>query len=100
MSPSIKRGGILGGESKLGFGILGCGVIGPHHAAVISASNREASLVTVTDTVPERARQLGQQYGATADHTMQALLARDEIDVVSICTPSMRSPQWRWGNMS
>lgn len=76
------------GESKLGFGIPGCGVIGPHHAAVVVALNHEASLVAVADTVPERAQQFAQHYGVTAYHTMQDLLARDDIDVVNICTPS------------
>lgn len=75
-------------KDKLRFGILGCGVIGPHHAAAITALNEEASLVAVSDTIPEHAQQLAQQYGVASYQTMQDLLARDDIDVINICTPS------------
>ena len=36
---------------KVRFGILGCGVIGPHHARSI-ASLEDAELVAVADIVP------------------------------------------------
>lgn len=75
-------------KSKLRFGILGCGVIGPHHAAAITALSDEAHLVAVADSEPERAQQLAQQYGVPAYQSMQDLVARDDIDVLSICTPS------------
>ena len=50
-----------GGEQmtleKVRFGILGCGVIGPHHARAI-AGLEDAELVAVADVVPELADKL------------------------------------------
>ena len=42
---------------KLRFGILGCGVIGPHHARAISGLET-AELVATADIIPELAEEL------------------------------------------
>jgi UDP-N-acetyl-2-amino-2-deoxyglucuronate dehydrogenase len=45
---------------KLRFGILGCGVIGPHHVKAI-AGLQSAELVAVADVVPELAEELAEK---------------------------------------
>jgi predicted dehydrogenase len=73
---------------RLRFGILGCGVIGPHHARAIAGLPDAAELVAVADTVPERAEKLAQEYGCACHDNAVDLLARPDLDTVSICTPS------------
>ena len=69
------------------YGVIGCGVIGPVHMQAISAQ-ADARLVGVCDCVPARARQAQAQYGAAVMETdYHALLAREDIDAVCICTP-------------
>lgn len=71
----------------LRFGIMGCGVIGPTHAAAI-ASLPEARLVAVADAVPERARALAEKYGVKAYSSLREMLDNEALDVVNVCTPS------------
>lgn len=72
---------------KLRFGLVGCGVIGPLHAQAL-ASLADAELSAVTDCVAERAERLAGRYGAHAYTDMDEMLAREQLDVVTICTPS------------
>jgi predicted dehydrogenase len=70
-----------------GFGIVGTGTIAPTHAAAIAAVPG-AALRAVTDVAPERAAAFAARYGCRAEPDLDALLARDDIDVVSVCVPS------------
>lgn len=70
---------------QLRFGIAGCGVIGAVHAAAI-ASLPDARLVAVADAIPERAQKLADTYGATAYQDLEDMLAREQLDVVDVCT--------------
>jgi UDP-N-acetyl-2-amino-2-deoxyglucuronate dehydrogenase len=70
-----------------GFGVVGAGVISSTHAKAI-AELPAARLVAVTDVVPERARAFAESYGCDAEPDLDALLARGDIDVVSVCVPS------------
>ncbi|MFL5625648.1 MAG: Gfo/Idh/MocA family protein [Ktedonobacteraceae bacterium] len=72
---------------KIRFGILGCGVIGPTHAEAI-ASLPDAQLVAVADLKAETAQQLAGRYDARSYTDLQEMLAREQLDVVNICTPS------------
>ncbi len=70
-----------------GIAIVGAGVIAATHAAAIAAVPG-ARLVAVTDVVPGRAIQFARSHGCAAEPGLDALLARDDIDVVSVCVPS------------
>ena len=70
-----------------GFGIVGAGVIAQTHAAAI-AMIPAAALVAVTDIVPEHAKAFAQSHDCAAEPDLDALLARDDVDVVSVCVPS------------
>lgn len=73
---------------RIRFGVLGCGVIGPHHAQAIAGLPDEAALVAVADQHADRAEKLAQQHGVTAYSSLQDLLGHGELDAVCICTPS------------
>jgi UDP-N-acetyl-2-amino-2-deoxyglucuronate dehydrogenase len=70
-----------------GFGIVGAGAIAAVHAEAV-ASLPGARLAGITDIVPERSRVLAGAYRAAVEPDLDALLARPDIDVVSVCVPS------------
>jgi UDP-N-acetyl-2-amino-2-deoxyglucuronate dehydrogenase len=72
---------------KLRFGILGCGVIGPHHAKAI-AGLQSAELVAVADVVPELAEELADEYGCAHFASLEEMFSGVDLDAVCVCTPS------------
>ncbi len=70
-----------------GFGVVGCGVIGPRHAKAVAALPN-ARLVAATDIVAEKATAYAETHGCDAEADLAHLLARDDIDVISVCVPS------------
>jgi UDP-N-acetyl-2-amino-2-deoxyglucuronate dehydrogenase len=72
---------------RLRFGILGCGVIGPHHARAIAGLDG-AELVAVADVVSEQAEKLAAEYGCSPYTGLEDMLSKEELDAVCICTPS------------
>jgi UDP-N-acetyl-2-amino-2-deoxyglucuronate dehydrogenase len=80
--------GPAGGVQRArGFGIVGAGVISSIHARAI-ASLSGARLVAVTDVEPDRAASLARAHDCVAEPDLDALLARDDVDVVCVCVPS------------
>src|SRR6266480_7439463 len=73
--------------SKLRFGIIGCGVIGHIHAEAI-ATLPDAQLVAVLDTVLKPTQELMDEFHVTHYGNLQEMLAREQLDVVDVCTPS------------
>lgn len=73
--------------AKIGFGIIGCGNIGPVHAAAIAAAP-SARLVAVSDVVEKTAQALAGKYGVDAYTDYRALLDRNDIQAVCLCVPS------------
>ncbi len=72
---------------KLGWGIIGCGVIAPFHAQAV-AQVANAELRAVYDIVEEKAQKFGEEYDVPYVTDIAELLAREDVQVVSICTPS------------
>ena len=73
---------------KLRFALVGAGVIGKTHARALAELPDVAELVAVVDRDPTRARELADRYDAEATTDLDAVLRRDDIDAVTICTPS------------
>lgn len=71
----------------LRVGIIGCGGIAGMHAFCYKHIP-EAKVVAVADIIPERADNLAEQFGAEAIYHGDALLEREDIDVVDICVPT------------
>ena len=73
--------------STVGFGSIGCGNIGPIHAAAIDEVP-EAELIAVSDVVIESASNLTERFPAEVYTDYRDLLARDDVQAVSLCVPS------------
>lgn len=72
------------------FGIIGCGAIGPTHAAALSAIDG-ATVGAVADTNPSRADDTAKKFGVEKTYpSADQLLADPAIDAVCVCTPSGR----------
>ncbi|WP_232665962.1 Gfo/Idh/MocA family protein [Pseudonocardia sp. TRM90224] len=80
--------------AELGFAVVGCGMIGGHHAQVITggAGMRLAALVDVEE---ERATKLADrvaaEFGASrpaVSTSLAEVLARPDVDAVAVCVPS------------
>ena len=71
----------------VGFGIIGCGNIGPVHAAALQEV-RGAKLVAISDLRKEVVEDLAGQYGADAYTDYKEMLKRDDIHAVCLCVPS------------
>lgn len=70
-----------------GFGIIGTGMIGAFHAEAIRQLPN-ARLSAVCDSVPEAAERFGVKCGCAGLSNLDDFLARRDIDVVTIATPS------------
>lgn len=76
-------------NNTLGFGIIGCGVIGPTHAdAILANAAQGARLVAVYDEIPAAAQKMGERYQVSAFTNLEEFLAQPNLDVVNICVPS------------
>lgn len=62
--------------------IVGCGHMGRHHARAVAA-HPDCRLVAAVDIVPERAREVGERYGAEARSTVP-----DGVSAVIVATPT------------
>jgi Predicted dehydrogenases and related proteins len=74
-------------EDKIVFGVIGCGRIAPKHTESIIAIPG-AELAAVCDIVPERAEDFASKYKAQPYLDYHDLLKREDIDIVTIATPS------------
>ena len=70
-----------------GFGIIGCGMIARFHARAI-ADVPGAKLVAAFDTVPAAADRLAEATGCKAYHDLHQMLADNDVEVVTVGTPS------------
>jgi len=69
------------------FGIVGIGMIADFHARAIAAMS-DAQLVAVCSRSLETAREFAARHGCAAYSDYDAFLAHDDLDIVTVCTPS------------
>ena len=74
-------------SDTIGFGIIGTGSIADFHASAIAKAGG-AELRAVTSRTWERARAFAEKNGVEAERGLAAFLARSDIDVVMVATPS------------
>jgi UDP-N-acetyl-2-amino-2-deoxyglucuronate dehydrogenase len=72
------------------FGLVGCGGIASIHAACMQDLQAEghALLVAGVETDPARRSAFGEKWGITMHGSLAELLARTDLDAVTICSPS------------
>ena len=73
--------------NRLGFGIIGCGVISNWHAKAIGEIEG-IRLVGVTDVYKDSSDKFALDYGVYSFDSTDEMLANSQIDVICICTPS------------
>lgn len=71
----------------MNFAIVGCGFIAKKHAKAIQEVEN-ANLVAVSDKLPSAMQPYVEEYGAEAYESLDEMLLREDIDVVSVCTPT------------
>lgn len=76
-------------SEEIGFGVIGLGNIGPWHRDAIQKATG-ARLVAVCDIIEPRAKQVAAESGKgiRAYKCISDMLNDDEVQAVSICTPS------------
>lgn len=74
-------------DTRLGFGLVGTGLIAPFHAKAIQASNL-ARLVAAADTDATRLAKFTGEFSCKGYATLDEMLADPEINVVNILTPN------------
>ncbi|MBV9468943.1 MAG: Gfo/Idh/MocA family oxidoreductase [Abitibacteriaceae bacterium] len=74
----------------LRFGIVGCGGIAGLHADCLRNLEKDglAQLVAGAETDAGRREKFGQKWNLAMHDSLESLLARDDIDVVTVTTPS------------
>ena len=70
-------------DHRIRLAVVGAGVIGTIHGAVISGLADRIDLVAVVDLHPERAEKLAADHGGTAFTSLTDALQAVDIDVVS-----------------
>lgn len=73
--------------TDLRFGIVGTGMIARYHAEAIAATPG-AQLTALAASGPARAAEAAERFGVACEASYEALLARPDVDVICICTPS------------
>ena len=71
----------------MNFGVIGYGTIGKTHAQVIQGLP-DAKLAAIATRTPDNARQAGERHGCAFYTDYRDMLRRDDIDIVTICTPA------------
>jgi UDP-N-acetyl-2-amino-2-deoxyglucuronate dehydrogenase len=75
------------------FALLGCGRIAKRHSDLLGGGHiKGAELVGVCDVIRERADAIGSRYGVPAYYDLERLLEQQDVDVVSVLTPSGLHP--------
>jgi len=74
-------------NKQYGIAVIACGARGKAHAAAW-AKLPNVSIKVVTDPDREREQALAEQYGADRAEDYKQAIARDDVDIVSVCTPA------------
>lgn len=74
--------------SKLKIAVIGCGSIARHRHLPEYAANVNVEIAAVCDIVEARAIEFAEKYNARAFTSYEELLAIEEIDAISVCTPN------------
>ena len=77
---------MIAGMRPIRVAVIGAGYMGERHARIY-AGLPDVELVAVCDVREAAARELAARTGASAYTDFRALLRRDDLDAVSVCTP-------------
>ncbi|MBW4438507.1 MAG: Gfo/Idh/MocA family oxidoreductase [Pleurocapsa minor GSE-CHR-MK-17-07R] len=74
----------------MNIAIIGCGRISLRHGQALRElqQQRDVKLVATCDVIASRAENLAQEFGGTPYTDYHAVLARPDVDIVTVCLPS------------
>jgi len=75
-------------DRKIRFAVVGCGRVSKNHFDALRAHEKNAELVGVCDTDPERTELAANTYGVPGYRSLSELLKDGGADVVVLTTPS------------
>jgi UDP-N-acetyl-2-amino-2-deoxyglucuronate dehydrogenase len=78
---------------KIRIAVVGCGRISKNHFGSIEQFRNDLELAAVCDVDQQALSQHSQRYKAPGYTDMAEMLAREKLDLVSLCTPSGLHPQ-------
>jgi UDP-N-acetyl-2-amino-2-deoxyglucuronate dehydrogenase len=73
---------------KIRIGIVGCGRISKNHFASIDKHSNNLELVSVCDNNSELLKSHQEKYQVNGYLSLDEMLNKEQLDIVSICTPS------------
>ncbi len=73
---------------KIKIAVIGCGRISRNHFAAIEQHKGDLKLVAVCETDPELLKEKQNLYKVPGYNNLNTLLDKENVDVISICTPS------------
>jgi predicted dehydrogenase len=74
-------------DSRVGFGLLGAGLIAPFHARALQAS-AVADLIAVVDVDAQRLARLTAAFDCKGYSSLDAMLEDPAVDVINVLTPN------------
>ncbi|MCK9474605.1 MAG: Gfo/Idh/MocA family oxidoreductase [Candidatus Muirbacterium halophilum] len=77
---------------KFSVGVVGCGRISGKHFEAIEKID-ELELISVCDIKKDRADKWAEKYSINAYYDYSEMLDNEELDIISICTPSGLHPE-------
>ncbi|NIK77817.1 putative dehydrogenase [Paenibacillus castaneae] len=80
-------------NKKYGFAIIGGGVIGQTHADRL-LSVEKGKLAVICDRTEAKAKSIAEKYESDWSTDYDAVLAREDVDIVNICLPSGMHAQY------
>lgn len=81
-------------QKKIRWALVGCGRISKNHLEAVQKLGEDFEIVAVCDTEKDRADTAASLYNCKAFYNLEALLAFNDFELVSLCTPSgLHSPQ-------
>jgi len=75
-------------DQKIKIAIIGCGRISKNHFGSIEKHKHDLELAAVCDTDPDILKKTSEQYNVPGYNDLNILLEKEDVDVISICTPS------------
>ncbi|WP_461538472.1 Gfo/Idh/MocA family protein [Spongorhabdus nitratireducens] len=78
---------------KLRIGIVGCGRISAKHFEAVKAHNNDLDLKAVCDIEPATLKKATETYKVPGYSSLSAMLETEQLDLISLCTPSGLHPE-------
>jgi len=79
-------------DRKIRIAIVGCGRISKNHFGSIEKHQEYIELVAICDTDPTVLKEHEERYKVPAYRSLEAMLESEDLDVVTLCTPSGLHP--------